>query len=60
MLVITRRKDQEIVIVTPSGEKILLKLLRCSPASVKIGLEAEEDIRIIRGEIIEKMSLQLN
>ena len=60
MFVVTRKKDQEIVIVTASGERILVKLLRCSPGAAKIGLEADEDIRFVRGEIIEETRLQLN
>ncbi|MBL4885040.1 MAG: carbon storage regulator [Planctomycetaceae bacterium] len=53
MLVLTRKKSQLIQI----GENIVIKIIRTSIGSVKIGIDAPKDIRIMRGELDEVLSL---
>jgi len=53
MLVLSRKKQEEIVIVTPQGEEIILKVIKISESSIRIGLEANSDYQIMRGELME-------
>jgi carbon storage regulator CsrA len=47
MLVLTRKLQEEICI----GNQIKIKLLRINGSSVRIGIEAPRDVRIVRGEL---------
>ena len=49
MLVLTRRVDQEIIV----GGDIRLRVLSTRGNSVRLGIEAPEEIRIKRGELDE-------
>jgi sRNA-binding carbon storage regulator CsrA len=51
MLVLTRRRSEETVIVTASGERIVVTML-CHPGqSVRLGFTGDRSIRVMRGEI---------
>lgn len=50
MLVLTRKKSETIQI----GDNILVKVIRTGSGSVKIGVEAPEDVRVLRGELLEE------
>ncbi len=52
MLVLTRKKSQLIQI----GDNIVIKIIRTSPGSVKIGIDAPNDVRVMRGELDEALS----
>ncbi len=54
MLVLSRKKQEEIIIVTPQGEEIILKVIKINETSIKIGLEANADYQILRGELLEQ------
>ncbi len=47
MLVLTRKTDEEILI----GDNIKITLVRVRGNSVRIGIEAPREIRIVRGEL---------
>ena len=47
MLVLTRKTNEEILI----GDNIKLTLVRVRGNSVRIGIEAPKDVRIVRGEL---------
>ena len=47
MLVLTRKRDEMIRI----GEDIVIRVIRTGKGSVKIGIEAPAEIRVIRGEL---------
>ena len=49
MLVLTRKTDEQILI----GDEIKITLLRVRGNSVRIGIEAPRDIRVVRGELPE-------
>ncbi len=49
MLVLTRKKGQAIVI----GENIKIVIVSVGGDSVKIGIEAPNDIKILRAELVE-------
>ena len=47
MLVLTRKTDEEILI----GDNIKITLVRVRGNSVRLGIEAPRDVRIVRGEL---------
>jgi carbon storage regulator len=47
MLVLSRKKGQRIHL----GESIVLTVLRCHGSQVRLGIEAPEDVVILREEI---------
>lgn len=47
MLVLTRKRDEIIRI----GSEIVIRVIRTGPTSVKIGVAAPNDIRVVRGEL---------
>jgi carbon storage regulator CsrA len=49
MLVLTRKRAETIQI----GADIYIKVIRTGRTSVKIGIEAPANVRVIRGELLE-------
>jgi carbon storage regulator len=49
MLVLTRKRAETIQI----GDHIYIKVIRTGRTSVKIGIEAPANVRVIRGELLE-------
>ena len=47
MLVLTRKADEQILI----GDDIKITLVRIKGGSVRIGIEAPREIRVVRGEL---------
>lgn len=47
MLVLTRKRSETIRI----GNDILVKVIRTGRSTVKIGIEAPADVRVVRGEL---------
>ena len=47
MLILTRKRDDSIRI----GENIVVRVMRTGRGSVKIGIEAPDSVRIVRGEL---------
>ncbi len=47
MLILTRKRNESIRI----GEDIVVRVMRTSSGSVKIGIEAPDSVRIMRAEI---------
>jgi carbon storage regulator CsrA len=50
MLVLTRKQQERIHI----GENITITVVRIKGNTVRVGIEAPRDVRIIRGETVEK------
>jgi carbon storage regulator len=50
MLVLTRKPAETIQI----GDSIVVKVIKTARGTVKIGIEAPDDVRVIRGELLEK------
>ncbi|QDV64437.1 MULTISPECIES: carbon storage regulator CsrA [Crateriforma] len=50
MLVLTRKAKEQIVI----GDGITITLVRVKGNSVRIGIDAPKDVRVVRGELAEK------
>jgi len=52
MLVLTRKKSQLIQI----GDNIVIKVIRTGPGTVKLGIDAPSDVRVMRGELDAKLT----
>lgn len=50
MLVLTRKRSEMIQI----GDDVVIKVIEMSPRWVKIGIEAPDDVRVIRAELFGK------
>ncbi len=55
MLVLTRKAEETIQI----GDDIVVKVIKTSRGTVKIGIDAPEHIRVMRGELLEKVAAAL-
>jgi carbon storage regulator len=51
MLVLTRKQSQMIQI----GENIVIKVIQTSRGSVKIGIDAPSNVRVLRGELSDEL-----
>lgn len=52
MLALTRRKDEAIIITTPTGEVIEIGIADVGGGKVRIGIEAPTDFSIYRKELV--------
>lgn len=50
MLVLTRRPGQTLVI---DGGRIVIKLIRVQGNCVRLGIAADRDLAVVRGELLE-------
>jgi len=57
MLILTRKKEEEIYIETPSG-RIIIKIVDVDGKNVKLGVDAPKIYSIYRKELIDKVSLE--
>lgn len=49
MLVLTRKKTETIQI----GDDIVIKVIQTGRGSIKLGIEAPAEVRVLRGEVAE-------
>ena len=56
MLVLTRKIDQTIVI----GGGIVVRVLDAGGGRVRIGVEAPDDVVVLRGEIAARLGLEVS
>jgi len=54
MLVLARKLDESIVI----GDNIVVKVVAIENGSVKLGIEAPQDITIVRDELVQEVKEQ--
>lgn len=54
MLVLSRKRNESIHI----GDDVIVTLVRIGPNSVRIGITAPKDMKIVRTEIIESTNQQ--
>ena len=50
MLILTRKRSEMIRI----GEEIVIKVIHTGKSTVKIGIEAPSDVRVLRSELCEQ------
>lgn len=53
MLVLTRKRFETIQI----GDNIKIKVIKTGKSSVKIGIDAPDDVRVVRGELSEDQNM---
>lgn len=53
MLVLTRKLNEEIVVSTPEGDHVVIKVLKLHSGEVRLGIDAARDIKIMRREIMD-------
>ena len=53
MLVLSRKRDEKIIMTTPSGEKIVLTVIRIDRYRVRLGIDAPDEVTILRSELID-------
>ncbi len=51
MLVLTRQRDEVIHI----GDNIVIRVMKLKKGSVRIGIEAPDSVRVLRGETVNKL-----
>lgn len=51
MLVLSRKKDQKIMITTPSGEEIMVMIVEIRGDKVRLGVKCARDIVVDREEV---------
>lgn len=55
MLVLSRKKDESIILRSPGREDIKLTVVRIDNRNkVRLGIEAEENVTVLRQELAEK------
>ncbi len=54
MLILSRRTDESIIITTPEGQEIEVYVLGVKGNQVRIGIEADESIQILRSELTQE------
>ena len=53
MLILNRRSQESIVITPPGMEPITIFILSIGDRNVRIGLKADKEITIMRGELLD-------
>ena len=53
MLVLKRKLGEAILITTQSGETVEIKVSEISEGRVKLGIDAEKSIAVLRKEVVE-------
>ena len=51
MLVLSRLKDESIIITTPQGEKVTITIVDIRGPKVRVGIEAARNISVHRKEV---------
>lgn len=60
MLVLSRKKDETIIVRIPGREDIRLTVVRIDNLNkVRIGVEADKDVVILRSELDEKIQKEM-
>lgn len=54
MLVLTRKEEDALLIMTPSGEIIRVAIKDIKKHSVRLSIEAAKDVRVLRHEIVNR------
>lgn len=52
MLVLSRKKNERIIVRLRTGEEIVFTTVRIGPQSVRLGIDAPDDAIIIRDELL--------
>ncbi len=57
MLVLSRKKDEQILIKQPGREPIKITIVKIDNRNkVRIGIEADDDVTILRSELLKQVT----
>ncbi len=51
MLVVSRKKNESVIVVLPDGRTVAITVCRIKRESVRIGIEAPIDVTVVRSEL---------
>ena len=54
MLVLSRKRDEKIILRTESGDHIELTVVRIDSNKVRLGIDAGNSVTILRSELVEE------
>ena len=54
MLVLSRKRDEKILLKTNEGKNIELTVVRIDANKVRLGIDAGEEVTILRSELIDR------
>ena len=54
MLVLSRKTNERIVLTQCNGSEIEVVVLACHGGKVRIGIEADRDVVVLRGELADQ------
>lgn len=52
MLVLSRKKDEDILVKTPEGRVVTIRVVEIVGDKVRLGFEADECVAIVRTELL--------
>lgn len=58
MLVLSRRPGEAVILTTPAGERIKVKVSSVKGEAVRLAFSAADEVRILREELAEKTAVQ--
>lgn len=53
MLVLSRKRDEKIILKTNEGQEIELTVVRIDNNKVRLGIEASDQVTILRSELVK-------
>ena len=56
MLVLSRKLDEAIIVVSPNGEIMEIKITKIEENRTKVGIEAPSNFKIFRKEIFDHIN----
>lgn len=57
MLVLSRKRDEKILLKVNDSEEIELTVVRIDANKVRLGINASDDVTILRSELVEKSAI---
>ena len=52
MLVLTRKSDESLTFILPTGERMLIRVKDIRGQSLSVVIDAPKDVRVVRTEIL--------
>ena len=56
MLVLSRKTDESIIVVSPHGEIMEIKITKIEENRTKVGIEAPSNFKIFRKEVFDSIN----
>ena len=57
MLVLSRKRDEKILLKVNDSKEIELTVVRIDANKVRLGINASDDVTILRSELVEKSAI---